>query len=322
MKSRKILFPTDFSETANAALRWALFLAEKFGAELTMFHAVVLHGESIPDPEAHFPDLERLYQATEDLARDTMAVWPQTPEPPTVPVEKKVVRGISPYDEILREVHEGAYDLIIMATHGRTGLRHLLLGSVAEQVIRLAPCPVLAIRIPKHRKPEEPHPWLDRILYATDFSQASWPARDQAVALAREFHADLHVVHVIPEASLPSFYGAGLSSLVELDQGIKDRARQEVEQFMASADDKVSELHILHGTPHAAIVDLAKKIKADLVVVGTHGLTGLPHLLIGSTAERVLRHAPCPILVARALEVGGGTREGPAGKPRRPSETP
>jgi nucleotide-binding universal stress UspA family protein len=138
MPFQKILVATDFSEHSQRALAWALDLRQRLGAALT-----VLHVYQIP---AGYPNgflfSADVIGAIEDSARVELAKF--VARAGTTPVESKLAMGV-PFMEIVQAARSGAHDLIVVGTHGRTGLKHLLIGSVAERVVRLAPCPVLTV---------------------------------------------------------------------------------------------------------------------------------------------------------------------------------
>jgi nucleotide-binding universal stress UspA family protein len=144
MEIRQILAPTDFSESSKQAVAYAYELAQTFGAKLLLLHVVELPVYPVevflPSTEGTtlFDDLER--QAHLDLAQ----LLPKAQDG-TVEVRCQAVAG-TPYDKIIEVAGAEKVDLIVMATHGRTGLSHLVMGSVAERVVRMAPCPVLTIR--------------------------------------------------------------------------------------------------------------------------------------------------------------------------------
>jgi universal stress protein A len=147
MEIQHILAPTDFSDHSKKALDYALGLAEKFGAKLSLLHVVEIppypvEGYAPPSLAATFlEDLER--QATEELAR-----WLPEAAAQNVEVTRVVAVG-SPYRKILETAEAEGVDLIVMATTGRTGISRLVMGSVAERIVRHARCPVLTIRVPE-----------------------------------------------------------------------------------------------------------------------------------------------------------------------------
>jgi universal stress protein A len=145
-----------------------------------------------------------------------------------------------------------------------------------------------------------------RILWPTDFSKLSLKAAEYAAGFCDAFGAELHVVHVCmpvvsPYLAVPYSSGIDLSmSNVELEADAKLRLQQITKELFAERSPIVYET--LVGAPWAGICDYAKRVEIDLIVIATHGLTGLHHVLIGSTAERVVQHAPCPVLTVKNVE--------------------
>jgi universal stress protein A len=146
----RILVPTDFSKHSHNALTYAASFAEKFGAEIHLLHVVQDFAVFFPDPIAAgapgFPPADHLTAAVRAALDRTVREHKQLQH---LRVHAEAREG-TPYHEIVAYARENDIDLIIMGTHGRTGLAHLLLGSVAEKVIRRAPCPVLTVRDPEH----------------------------------------------------------------------------------------------------------------------------------------------------------------------------
>jgi universal stress protein A len=141
----RILVPTDFSDYSRAALGYGCALAEKFGAELHLLHVLQDLVGLVPEPGLAFPppgDYMRELQASAERALDEL---PGPLAPDGLSIERATRQG-PPFVEIVRYAREAEIDLIVLGTHGRTGLAHMLLGSVAEKVIRKAPCPVLTVR--------------------------------------------------------------------------------------------------------------------------------------------------------------------------------
>ena len=146
---RRILCPVDFSDSADHAMRYASALAETFGAELTLLHVVApivaaLPGETLL-PGTLQADIDELVDACRERLEQTVGKLATS----GLTVQHKVLNGV-PFIEIIRYAREAEIDLIVMGTHGRTGLGHLLIGSVAERVVRKSPCPVLTVKHPEH----------------------------------------------------------------------------------------------------------------------------------------------------------------------------
>ncbi len=146
---RRILVPTDFSRFSQVALTYASALAEKFGAELHLLHVVQDLALFIPDAVAVAPPLAAPVEQFAAAAREALERVVRDHQLERLKVRQDVREG-TPFYEIIRYAKELKIDLIVMGTHGHTGLIHVLLGSVTEKVVRKAPCPVLTVRHPEH----------------------------------------------------------------------------------------------------------------------------------------------------------------------------
>lgn len=149
VRLKKILCPIDFSDSADHAMRYATALAETFGAELTLLHVVAPVIAALPS-ETSLPgvlqtDIDEIAEACRERLDQTVGKLAAS----GLTVQHEVLNGV-PFIEIIRYAREAGTDLIVMGTHGRTGLGHLLIGSVAERVVRKSPCPVLTIKHPEH----------------------------------------------------------------------------------------------------------------------------------------------------------------------------
>ena len=146
---KNILCPVDFSDSSDHAMRYAVALAQTFGAALTLLHVVAPVVAALPGetalPDTLHADIDELAAACEERLRQTVG----TLAAEGLSVQPKVLNGV-PFVEIIRYARDAETDLIVMGTHGRTGLGHLLIGSVAERVVRKAPCPVLTVKHPEH----------------------------------------------------------------------------------------------------------------------------------------------------------------------------
>jgi nucleotide-binding universal stress UspA family protein len=198
------------------------------------------------------------------------------------------------YHEICESARKLGANLIVIATHGFTGLKHVWLGSTAERVIEHSPCPVLVVR-KRGRLFQEGRIRLRKILVPLDFSDCSRVAFDCGAMLAREFHAELLLVHVIDPFCYPLGDEYGGVHSARLMEETRASAQSEMKELARSANLQCS-VRIAEGSPAREICRLAKR-DVDLIIVPTHGRTGLGHVLIGSVAERVVRHANCPVLV-------------------------
>jgi nucleotide-binding universal stress UspA family protein len=301
-KLKKILYPTDFSRCAEQALTHAVHFAEQYGAQLHMLHAVILHAYDPNNPEMVFPSLEDedLRRQLNELAGQKMQVAAAAHGAEGLVVRHVEDRGISAAAVILDYAERNDMDLIVMGTHGRRGLSHMLLGSVAEEVVRQAHCPVLTVR-----ERQEPARWdeVDRILVPVDFSEHSRRAVTYGKILAESYGARLQVLHVFEQQIHPAFYAIGKTSLLQVDPDLASRARLEMSRMVAEAPGPEVEVdvHVAEGKATREIVRFAEEQASDFVVIATHGLTGLEHFLLGSVAEKVVRHCPCPVFTVKAF---------------------
>ncbi|MEN9575269.1 MAG: hypothetical protein RL514_3124 [Verrucomicrobiota bacterium] len=209
----------------------------------------------------------------------------------------------NPHFQIPAAAREHAADLIVIATHGDSLVPHCLLGNTAEQVVRRAPCPVWVVPGLSSEEAElVPALFpLQRILVATDFSAESRKALRYGVALAREFDATLHLVHVVPTV-LPA--DVSHLSIILQDVAMKEAARRDLARLRTAeipADLQVVTT-VLDGNPFLELDNEARRVHAGLIVVSTHGYTGLRYLLLGSTAQHVVERASVPVLVVREHE--------------------
>ena len=285
----KILVAVDFSPHAEGALESTLDFVGERTAELHLIHVQVLFDaaeEISGSDEDIVAEVEELYQRMIEgraIADDTT-------------MKCEVLRDIAPAAAVLRYAAENDIEMIVSGTHGRRGFRRMILGSVAEEIVRLSRCPVLTIggeaahHLGEHMK---------SILVPVDFSGES--ARTLVVAkhLCHGNQARLDVLHVVEESMHPAFYNTGVFSVYDLRPDLDTRAAQEMERIYGESEGPAVDVTFALRQGHAAreIADYAKDQKSDLIVMSTHGLTGLSHVLIGSVAESVVRTAPCPVLI-------------------------
>lgn len=307
---RRILLPLDLSAHSFQALPHAEALARLTGATLALLH--VAEPIAYPTDLGYAPVISGeveagLHQSTRQRLEELAA----TLKARGLKAEANLRVG-RPFMEIAEAARALAADLVVVTTHGFTGLKHVLLGSTAERVVRHAPCPVLVVRRDVGRETpaaqptsatgrgeEAPALRIQRVLMPMDFSEPAREALIYARLLAEHFHSELILVHV---TELPFVD----PNLAEIDtQTFEENARQSAQEQL---DKTVAVLRaagvtvtgrVLTGVPWNEVVEFARRTGVDLIVAGTHGYTGLKHILLGSTAERILRHAPCPVLVVR-----------------------
>jgi nucleotide-binding universal stress UspA family protein len=299
----RILVPMDFSAPSEAALAHARIFARAWGAALHVLHVT---GERLTPP--HAAEARHDEPAALRQIRDRL-----TDEDRRRPLKIRVVERGAPAGVILGYAGTAGIDLIVMGTHGRTGFAHLLMGSVAETVVRSAPCPVLTVQ----GTPAEPAPFT-RILVPTDFSAPSDAALDCARLLQLRFGSSIHLVHVLEDEAIAGPFGAEVfvtESPATRAARLRD-ARERLSHRVSAADRESGRVtsEILLGPAASTIVDYAGDNGFDLILMGTHGRTGLAHLLMGSVAERVIRASACPVMTTRgerpcAVVPAGARRE-------------
>ncbi|HQU73164.1 MAG TPA: universal stress protein [Calditrichia bacterium] len=289
MKIKNILIPVDFSEFSDRAVEHGLMLAKKFGADIKLLHAVVLFQQE-PDEKEHMDLYEKYVQRKEESGfKRLQEKMDAAGAGPHVRIESEMVRSISAAEAILEYLGQHPCDLVIIGTHGERGLRRLVFGSVAERVVRLSPVPVLTVQ--KGLRQDS----IARIVVPVDFSAHATVAVKSARVLAKTYNAAISFVHVINQQLHPAYGAANVNSVFVLDPDLKDRSLKNLIGF-AGKEAEDDDFRVLEGRPSVEIVNFARDERADLILMGTKGLSGLDHLLIGSVTERVVRTSPVPVL--------------------------
>jgi len=300
MKIHKILFPTDFSRCAEQAMQYALYVAKQFNAELHMLHAVVPLEYDPNNPAMQFPDLKKINAEIEKITASKLGAALAAHDVKTVKIKQAQRQGLSIAPMIMEYASENDIDLIIMGTHGRRGLGHLFLGSVAEEVVRFASCPVFTVR---ERKVPHASPTIKSILAPVDFSEHARLAVRHAKEIAARNDARLILLHVVEQAIHPAFYTAGVRTWSELVPELLSASQRELERMLKEVKGPTvpTEIQVVEGNAVGEITKFADSQNLDLIVIATHGLTGIEHFLLGSTTEKVIRTAPCPVLTVKAF---------------------
>ncbi len=283
---RNILLATDFSSASAAALDYALSVARRYDSRLYVAHVISTDICRMVAPEAVLGVSEQARR----YAEQQMANLLVSGRLRGVPHQVLLAEGeLWPTLSEMLPKHE--IDLVVVGTHGRTGIRKLLLGSTAEEIFRLAPTPVLTVG-PRTQIEVPSEAGLRRILYATDFSPDSERAAAYALSLAQEHQAQLTLLHVLKEpveaspqnaALLQSFFARRLRGLVPAEAALWCDP----------------ELAIESGSPAEAILKAALDRQADLIVLGVRRTANFPGHLPPATAYKVVCQAHCPVLTVR-----------------------
>ncbi|MGE0041674.1 MAG: universal stress protein [Vicinamibacterales bacterium] len=290
VRIERVLCPVDQSPVARLALAHAVNLAHWYGARV---QAIEVLPTGIPPlmevPVPAVPTLSEEAQRGVAEALDAF-VAPYTGlgvEIDTAVVEGDVVGGI------LEAAAAWPADLLVIGTHGRGGLQHLTLGSVAEKVMRRAACPVLTV--PPGARAVATRHTTHTVLCATDFSPASLLAVERAFSVAQEADASLVLVHVL------DWPAEWTDTMPLLREDWESRAQQRlVELIPEGAEDWCHVTTVVAaGRAAAEILREAEARGADLIIMGVHGRAAIEHLLFGSTTYRVVREAKCPVMTVR-----------------------
>ena len=282
---RQILFATDLSPASEAAFQHARLLAERFEARLTIFHAIDIPAAVYAREGAdHDEDIRARWAERARAAIDRQ--FPGGSAACEVIVRTDVVAPAVFVDVALLEfIAQRRPDLVVMATHARTGLARALIGSVTEQIAHHGGRPVVCVRPGANSR----LPYR-RILVTTDLSAASRTAVPWAAALADAFGANLTAVHAPAGPTVATLSGLAAPPAVP--------TAEDVRRFVGPEIGGAAEVVITPpGPAWSAIVHAAEGRQADLVVMSSRGHDSLGDHILGSTTDRVLRHAPCAVLV-------------------------
>jgi universal stress protein A len=298
---KNILVPTDLSEDSAKAVKYAAALAQEFDSVVWLLNV----SEIMPA----FTGVEGVAIAMdprEELGRaeERMAEFAAKHVPAGVSVTSLVRQGRF-VDEVSALAKDRSIDLVVISTHARTGWSRTIYGSLAERVLHHAPCPVLIVREDERDFFEEEigvdgpaRLRLRKIVAPLDLTACSKKTLRYAEAFAMTFGAELFCVHVIePEKPKIVIETEALEKKHELAAGREFSAR--LQQLNSSVR---MQSEIRHGLPHCEIVSAADERGADLIIMGEHCRSAARRFLVGSTADRVLESAHCPILVVREVE--------------------
>lgn len=278
-----ILVPTDGSDCADLALDHVADIARRYDATVHVLHVLDVRDlEKAPDVEPFEDDAAALIEAAES----------------GIDADVGTVTSVStgyPDQEIRDYADQIEADMIAMGSHGRTGVRRFVLGSIAEKVLRLSDVPVLTVT-----ESEVGTLPYENVLVPTDGSRGADAAVDPAASLATAYDATVHGLSVVDTRAL----GADVRSDVLVDS-LEDNARTALDDLEVDLVDRdVDEVRkeVMFGMPYQSIQNYVEDNAVDLVVMGTHGRTGLDRYLLGSVTEKLVRTSPVPVLSVRIPE--------------------
>ena len=300
LRIQNIVVPIDFSKMSVQAIQFAKQLARRFGAAVHLAHVhefnyaadFVTSAPSIVSfsfmPYEH--DIEQaVLKQLESVAHDCGVSSARC----------HVLTGAPPFDEICRLAQTMPADLIVMPTHGRTGLKHVFLGSTAERIVQHSSCPVLVTR-GSFLQSNNGSPFkVKKVLVPVDFSSCSREGLRYAIAFATEFGAKIILLHATYLGYIYSSEGTVIYDIPGLQKAARKTAERKMREFVRAVNlgGVKYETVFTEGSPVLDICAFAKDHDVDLIITSTHGLTGFKHVLIGSIAEQVVRHGSCSVLV-------------------------
>lgn len=277
---RKIFLPTDFSDIAHNAAHLAVQVAQKANAKVFLFHLlnIPLDWERLTvEQEKNYPEVKALIANT----KLKLSAYAQSDIFKNVEVEWEVFINDT-VENVVKHADAVQSDLIVMGTHGSKGFNELVLGSNTQKVVRYAKAPVLTVH--KLHKPYK----LRHIALFADFNKDDnyLDLFNHTLALANLFDATVHIVKVLtPSNDFLEFDAAELEAFIDNKVVRKDAVRID---YLRPVEDGIFEYLNTH--------------KIDMVVMGTHGRTGISRLLMGSVAEVVVNHSPVPVMVSRVSQ--------------------
>lgn len=294
----RILFATDGSQGSATAEAYACALAQSWGASLTVMSVLEFPPGMNPDYAVNRLYLDELMKEVTtklvDLKVRAVALG--------ISAQSRIATGI-PSEEVLAVARAEETELIVVGTRGKTGLEHVLLGSTAERIIRMAPCPVLTVPREKQRaegssSTEKPNTPPKRLLVPVDFSDCSLDALEYGALIAQRSNASLKLLHVLEPVSYGlDFTFPHIAKREQVRTELTGRLSNLVSTLTSAGIS--SDFAISGGLPADSILDAARVQSVDVIVMGTHGRRGLSHALFGSVAESVLRRSSCPVLTVR-----------------------
>ncbi|WP_137287164.1 universal stress protein [Halorussus salinisoli] len=290
-----ILVPTDGSEHAERAAEHALHLSRAFDATVHVINVVDVQSEGGLFSAGGVD--EEFVGQLEDRARETIAEL-DTLTDSSDDVRTAVVKG-KPSEGILEYADDNDVDLVLMGTHGRTGLNRFVTGSVAERVVRLSDVPVFTVRATERSVVGDGY---DPILIPTDGSDCATAAVDHGIAIARKYGATVHAVNVVDIRSVAtaSEVGPEADLLQQLEERGEDATEAVAERAREAGLDATTAVR--KAVPARGLLDYADDNDADLIAMGTHGRSGLDRHFLGSTTAKVVRAAEIPVLSVRSPE--------------------
>ncbi|MCF8113291.1 MAG: universal stress protein [Desulfotignum sp.] len=322
---RKIMCAIDFSDFTNLTLSYGQALAKEFEANLTLCHVV--------SNMVLMSSAGQAYIASEKIEaerrQDAAARLEKIAKTLDMPCDTMVSTG-HPADELARIAEESGMDMVVAATHGGSGVKRFLVGSVTDRLVKILNCPVMVLHgdaVPDV-SPGDKKKLLNRILVGCDFSPDSSLAFQYGLSLAQEFETELFLAHVVRPTEHVEFSSADYIKVQEGDYlgwnrsdylGLTKHANEPDGQRKDTLMDRLGRqlarmvpeesshwctpiTAVLEGEPYQELLDFARQKNVDLIVLGVRGHSLLEKFLVGSTTDRVISRAECPVLAIRQTD--------------------
>ncbi len=294
IRYNRILVATDFSSSAEAALRQAIWLARLNGAKIVVAHSLpdlktVVHRASYKARmdllEGEGKLFEREVRQQSDAKLKQLIASMEAAE---LDIRYETLLG-DPFVELIHAVQSEGYDLVLAGVRGLSAWEHFLLGSTAGRLVRKCPASVWVVK-PQHVGPPKV------VMAATDFSEISWKAVRHGHWIAQQAKAAFHLLHVIDERDSPIEIAAN-AIRKEINEAMEKRLNHALDSMQI--DRTQIQVHLSLGTPWKEVCRLSQQLKVDLIAMGTVGRSGIQGLLLGNTADKVLRTCDCSILTVK-----------------------
>jgi nucleotide-binding universal stress UspA family protein len=298
----RILCPVDFFPASDAAVNHAIGLAANYGARLHLLHVIT---PLLPTAYEYAIDTAAVMDSLEKSAAEELSKLVARTKEAGVPADTEIRIG-DVYDEIKRSIEAEKPELLVMGTHGRRGVERWFMGSTTEKMLRHSPVPMLTISGTGEKFTSAPR--FRRILVTTDFSDGTPDALTYAFSVAQENDARITLLHVIHDAAA-DVSGKYRDSLI---QGVEKQLADLVPSEARNWCDVVTRVDT--GVPYRIILRTIEDQKVDLLVMNIHGKGMLDRALLGSTAERVVRVAACPVMLIPPMKRKLRRRARPGGR--------
>lgn len=325
IQPKKIMCAVDFSDFTDESLSYGIALCKEFHSKLFLVHIVTDVNTSLEYSEIAIDKAmlqkEKISNAQKNLGDLIQDV--------TIDHEIIISKG-DPADEIGQLALKEKIDMVITASHGKSGIKRLLIGSVTEKLMKSLHCPLLVLCNQEQyfKTLNDDEKTLKKVLVGCDFSPDSKLAFEYGLSLAQEFQAELFLTHVIKPTeyiemksteylnAVPVDYDLWRTKdYIEMQKKVTEENREKINQlrirlekqlyFMLPEDCKIwctPHITLLDGEPYKEMIKYAKEQEVDLIILGIRGHTLWEKLMVGSTTDRVIRHAPCPVLAVRQMD--------------------